>query len=356
VKNKCHIDSMRVPKTGEPQQPTSTVDEDGILLNSDMPPSEHANTKIFLATLGEKVSEFMATAKEPHVAFLQATIGVRFEPEQLPMLTNGAKIADILSAAGICATAAQEKVGAYAASLLVAFPKKTLAGDKHSYVQYQQHPAAALTGTVHVAQLNPLLESFWGSDWSPIEAVVASILSGKVVQDRIKVTPMHASPFGPSPSMCGWAADGAPANFARLNGLCVVAYCAAKMLVNGAAPVGLTTWLRQFSVISVESQRFDNGANRVLSAWTDAVVARAVNTRLTPIMMAKSLIVFGVTWRLRNARIFCSAGSGQRPRFGNQGWGPFSSPWEPMGFWELWGGVQGIPGIPIGHPGSPRTQ
>ena len=60
-------------------------------------------------------------------------------------------------------------------------------------------------------------------------------------------------------------------------------------------PLSLLPWLNQLSAIAVSFVRDGDNAARIVSMWGDHSVAHAINQRLHPIMMAKSLINLGVT-------------------------------------------------------------
>ena len=55
------------------------------------------------------------------------------------------------------------------------------------------------------------------------------ILSGKSVEDRVQVYAAPAGPLSPGPTICGWVADGGPANSNRLIALATVAYCVSSL-------------------------------------------------------------------------------------------------------------------------------
>ena len=60
-------------------------------------------------------------------------------------------------------------------------------------------------------------------------------------------------------------------------------------------PLSLLPWLNQLSAIAVSFVRHADRGARIVSMWGDHSVAHAINQRLHPIMMAKSLINVGVT-------------------------------------------------------------
>ena len=142
-------------------------------------------------------------------------------------------------------------------------------------------------------QLCPWLEPPLGLDWEPVRVLVADILGGKPMRDRLKVVSAPKGPLAPAPTMFGWAPDGEGAVAVKLFALASVAYCI--VATQTEVPLSLKPWLNQLSAISVSFVRYADNGSRIVTMWGDHTVAHTINQRLHPIMMAKSLIHLGVT-------------------------------------------------------------
>ena len=113
------------------------------MLTAAYPQSELADAAAYLKQLREVVTAFIDLAPSPHVAFLQAVLRLPRLTEAKQMeISDGETPSKILATIGVDQSEAMGKIVDYAKALLEMFPKSCVAGDTHSYVQYQQHPAA----------------------------------------------------------------------------------------------------------------------------------------------------------------------------------------------------------------------
>ena len=171
--------------------------------------------------------------------------------------------------------------------------KFTKPGDTHFYAQFASNPPKAKKGTIHIVQLCLFLEPIFGCSWAAVGVVVASILSGKPFDDRLRIAAARHTAMSPSTTVCGWQADGDYSQGVKLMALCALALCVCQE--HEDQPGSLQQWMRQFALISVQFTPYKSTFSRLAACWSETAVSHAVNERLTPIKMAKSLLALGLT-------------------------------------------------------------
>ena len=246
----------------------------------------------YIRKVENRFHELVSRHHVPHIAFLSKLLEVNISKTDSSNYSDGASQLEMLAACGIDQQRARKALEQLVVKLVHTFPKKTLCGDRHSYVQFTQNPPTGRSGAIHIAQFAPWIEPLMGSDWNPILALLADALAGKPIEDKLKVAAITPGPLSLSPSIAGWQGDGEPSNAIKLMTLYGMALSIID--VEDPMPPALTSWARQFSVVIVGHTRHATPSAKLLSNWTDTVTAHAIAKRLTPIRMAKSLLISGL--------------------------------------------------------------
>ena len=224
--------------------------QDGVTISTTAGLRQHERDQeaTYLQTLRGLFEEFSSTSDRPHVSFLAALFDKQISAEEAHLYGDGAGQATVVSLAGPAGQETASRIEDYGKNLISLIPKTTQLGDTHSYAQFSVNPPTGRTGTIHIMQFCPWLEPPLGLDWEPVRVLVADILGGKAMRDRLKVVAAPKGPFTPSPTMFGWAPDGEGAVAVKFFALASIAYCivAAQM----AVPPSLLAWLHQLSAIS----------------------------------------------------------------------------------------------------------